>query len=273
MVLASVEGGRMAKADVVLADLAAESAELDGLVADLDDAGWATPTPAAGWTIAHQIAHLAWTDRAALLAITDAAGFADHLREAASDPDGFVDRGAQAGAQEPPATILAYWRDGRDRLAAALHEVPDGTRLAWYGPPMSAASMATARLMETWAHGLDVADAVGVRRQPTARLKNVAHLAVRTRDFAYYVNGKTPPADEFRVELIAPDGTTWTWGPEDAAQRVTGSAYDFCLVAVRRLHRDDADLKAEGADAHVWLGIIQAFAGPPGSGRPAKGTT
>src|SRR5262245_5321372 len=117
IVLASVEGGRMAKADVVLADLAAESAELDGLVADLDDAGWATPTPAAGWTIAHQIAHLAWTDRAAVLAVADPAGFADHLREAASDPDGFVDRGAQAGAQETPATILAGWRDARERLA------------------------------------------------------------------------------------------------------------------------------------------------------------
>jgi uncharacterized protein (TIGR03084 family) len=261
----------MAKADAVLADLAAESAELDRLVADLDDAGWATPTPAAGWTIAHQIAHLAWTDRAALLAITDPAAFADHLRDAASDPDGFVDRGADAGAQEPPARILTEWREGRDRLAQALHDVPDGTRIGWYGPPMSATSMATARLMETWAHGLDVADALEVPREPTARVRNVAHLAVRTRDFAYYLNGKTPPADEFRVELVGPDGTTWTWGPDAAAQRVTGSAYDFCLLAVQRLHRDDTDLKAEGADAEVWLGIIQAFAGPPGPGRPAKG--
>jgi uncharacterized protein (TIGR03084 family) len=260
----------MARVDAVLADLVAESAELDALVAGLDDAGWATPTPAAGWTVAHQIAHLAWTDRAALLAATDPAAFADHLREAVEDPDGFADAGAEAGAKTPPAELLAGWRADRDRLAEALRAVPDGTKLVWYGPSMSPASMATARLMETWAHGLDVADALGVRRQPTARLRNVAHLAVRTRDFAYLLHDRTPPVEEFRVELVAPDGSAWTWGPDDAAQRVTGSAYDFCLLAVQRVHRDDADVKADGAQADQWLGIIQAFAGPSGPGRPRR---
>ncbi|PRC49818.1 wyosine base formation domain-containing protein, partial [Mycobacterium sp. ITM-2017-0098] len=105
-----------------------------------------------------------------------------------------------------------------------------GRKLAWFGPPMSAASMATARLMETWAHGLDVADTLGVRRVPTARLRSIAHIGVRTRDFAYMVNGLTPPAEPFHVKLSAPDGSTWAWGPEDAAQRVTGSAEHFCML-------------------------------------------
>jgi uncharacterized protein (TIGR03084 family) len=258
----------MSTFDLVLADLVAESADLDGLVAGLDDAGWTAPTPAAGWTVAHQIAHLVWTDRAALLAATDPDGFGRHLRDAVADPDGFVDAGAAEGAALPPAELLADWRAGRERLAEALRGVPAGVRLSWYGPPMSPASMATARLMETWAHGLDVADALGVRRAPTARLRNVAHLAVRTRDFAYLLRDRTPPAEQFRVELTGPGGEQWTWGPDDAAQRVTGSAYDFCRVAVQRLHRDDADLKAEGPDADTWLDIIQAFAGPPGPGRP-----
>jgi uncharacterized protein (TIGR03084 family) len=129
--------------------------------------------------------------------------------------------------------------------------------------------MATARLMETWAHAQDVVDALGVRRQPTARLKHVAHLAVRTRNFAYLLNDKTPPAAEFHVELRAADGQTWTWGPEDAEQRVTGTALDFCLLATQRRHRDDLDVQAVGPAADEWLGIIQAFAGLPGKGRTA----
>ena len=251
----------------VLADLAAESDELDRLVAELPAENWSTPTPSPGWSIAHQIAHLAWTDRAAELAATDPDGFAGHLQEALADPTGFVDRGAGEGATLPPAELLGRWRTGRRSLHHALCAVPAGVKLPWYGPPMRPTTLATARIMETWAHAQDVFDALGVRREPTARLRHVAHLAVRTRDFAYALNGRTPPAEEFRVELRAPGGGTWTWGPGDATQRVTGSAHDFCLLAAQRRHRDDVDVTAYGPDADAWLDIIQAFAGPPGPGR------
>jgi uncharacterized protein (TIGR03084 family) len=148
-----------------------------------------------------------------------------------------------------------------------LLTVVDGRKLPWFGPPMSAASMATARLMETWAHGLDVADALGVDRPPTARLRSIAHIGVRTRDFAFAVNNLAPPADPFLVQLRAPDGSTWSWGPEDAAQRVTGSAQDFCMLVTQRRPRSALDVAATGEDAERWLGIAQAFAGPPGPGR------
>ncbi|WP_338672060.1 TIGR03084 family metal-binding protein [Streptomyces sp. SCSIO 30461] len=255
---------------VVLDDLRTESEELDRIVADLDAEQWATSTPAAGWDIAHQIAHLAWTDEVALLAGTDPGAFAKHVEEALSEPDTFVDRAADAGAVQPPAELLARWREGRERLEQALRTAPPGSRFPWYGPPMSAASMATARLMETWAHGQDIADAVGVVREPTARLRHIAHIGVRARDYAYFVRGIEPPQQAFRVELIGPGGELWTYGPDDASQKVTGPALDFCLLVTQRANRADLAVQADGEEADRWLDIAQAFAGPAGQGRTPK---
>ncbi|KUI31585.1 wyosine base formation domain-containing protein [Mycobacterium sp. IS-1742] len=257
----------MAAADSIVADLRAESADLDALVADLPDPAWSTATPAPGWTIAHQIAHLLWTDRVALLSVRDEAGFNVVLGEAAEDPSGFVDRAAEDLATTPPAELLADWRATRDLLHDALLTVEGGRKLPWFGPPMSAPSMATARLMETWAHGLDVADALGVRRPPTARLRSIAHIGVRTRDFAFAVHGLPVPVEPFHVELNAPDGSRWTWGPADAPQRVTGSAEHFCFLVTQRRPRAELEVTAVGPDAERWLDIAQAFAGPPGHGR------
>ncbi len=258
----------MTVAGTIVNDLQAETAALDALVAELPAEEWARPTPAAGWTVAHQIAHLWWTDRVALTSVTDEAAFARIVAAAATNPLGFVDAATEElVAETPPERMLTEWRRTRDALHGALREVPDGRKLQWFGPPMSAASMATARLMETWAHGLDVADALGAPVAGSARLKSIAHLGVRTRDFAFTVHGLTPPAEPFRVELNAPDGGVWAWGPPDAAQRVSGSALDFCYLVTQRRPRAELDVVAEGPDAQRWLGIAQAFAGPPGVGR------
>ncbi len=256
----------------VLADLAAESEELERLVAGLPDASWRLPTPAAGWTIAHQIAHLAWTDEAAITAATAPDQFASLVQEAVDDFDHFVDKAAQAGAAQSSELILDRWRQSRTTLANALRATPPGTRLPWYGVPIGAVSMASARIMETWAHGLDVADTLGAVREPTERLRHIAHLGVRSRDFAFHLRQLEPPADAFRVELTAPyGGRTWTWGPEDAKQRVTGPALDLCLLVTQRRHRADLALAAHGPDADRWLDLAQAFAGPPGAGRQPGG--
>jgi uncharacterized protein (TIGR03084 family) len=257
----------MAGAESIVAELRAESDQLDALVAALPEQGWRTATPAPGWTIAHQIAHLHWTDRVAVVAVTDEAGFAELLTLAAKNPGGFVDEGAEELAVTPPTDLLAEWRRTRTRLHEELLRVESGRKLPWFGPPMSAASMATARLMETWAHGLDVADALGVKRTASPGLKSIAHIGVRTRDFAFAVNGLPAPAEPFLVELRAPDGAAWSWGPADAAQRVTGSAEDFCMLVTQRRPHAELDVAAVGPDAERWLTIAQAFAGPPGSGR------
>lgn len=261
----------MADPTPVIDDLCAESDELDLIVAELSPEQWGLATPAPGWTVAHQIAHLAWTDHAAVLAVTDQEAFHREVEKALLAPGDPVDLAAREGAARPPEEVLEHWRSGRAALAEALRAAPAGARFPWFGPPMAAASMATARLMETWAHGLDVADALGVRRAPTGRLRHIARLGVRTRDYAFGVRGLTPPFEEFRVELTAPSGELWTFGPPDADGRVTGPALDFCLLVTRRAHRDDLALRAEGEEADRWLDIAQAFAGPPGPGREPKG--
>ncbi|WP_319057515.1 TIGR03084 family metal-binding protein [Streptomyces europaeiscabiei] len=262
----------MADPKPVIDDLRAESEELDLLVAELSPEQWALATPAPGWTVAHQIAHLAWTDHSSVLAVTDRAAFAREVESALTSPGDFVDTGAQDGAGKPPEQLVADWRAGRRALEDALRAAPEGARFPWYGPPMSTASMATARLMETWAHGLDVADALGVPRiAPGDRLRHITRLGIRTRDFAFGVHGLTPPFEEFRIELTSPAGELWTYGPEDATDRVSGPALDFCLLVTQRAHRADLALRAEGDDADRWLDIAQAFAGPPGTGRAPEG--
>jgi len=254
----------------IVAELTEESLDLDAIVAGLSTADWGRDTPAVGWTIAHQIAHLAWTDRIALLAITDPAAFAVHLSDVLAAPETFVDIAAQQTLAEP-ADLLATWRTGRAELATALLGVPRGQRIPWYGTSMSPGSMATARIMETWAHGLDVADTLGITRKPTSRLRHIAFLGHRTLGYAFLAHGRPVPEAPVRLELTAPDGSLWTFGPEDATDRVTGPALDLCLLVTQRRNRADLRLSAQGAVADEWLDIAQAFAGPPGAGRPAAG--
>jgi uncharacterized protein (TIGR03084 family) len=257
----------------LLADLEAETAQLHETVDRLGDDGWDRLTPAPGWTVATQVAHLLWTDEVAVLAARSHRSpeakqtWDDVVLAAIEDPLGYVDQAAFEVAALPRDELLERWAVAGRSLRQALTELPPGHKMPWFGPPMSAASMATARFMETWAHSVDVHDAAGRRPVPTDRIKHVAHLGVRTRDFAYSVHQEEPPAEEFCVELAAPSGELWTWGPADAAQRVGGPAYDFCLLVTQRVHRDDTDLVSVGDDAEHWLRIAQAFAGPPGPGR------
>lgn len=260
--------------DDLLADLTAEGDRLWSAVAGLDAEGWATPTPAAGWTVATQVAHLLWTDEVAAVAATASGPGKDRweaiVLEGMADPMGYVDAQAHEVARLAPEALLARWGAARDGLRTALRELPEGQKMPWFGPPMSAASMATARFMETWAHALDVYEALGVAAEPTDRIRHVAHLGVRTRDFAFSVHGLEPPQEDFYIELTAPSGEKWTWGTDVADQKVLGSSYDFCLLVTQRVHREDTDLVAVGPDAEKWLTIAQAFAGPPGEGRSKK---
>lgn len=255
-------------------DLRAESVVVRQLVQHLSDADWARATPAEGWSVAHQIGHLTWTDATSSIAVAtmldagDAAAqdaWTKVVEGAMSAPDTFVNDGAAEFAALPPAELMSRWDAERDLLHSRLSSVDPQARIPWFGPPMKSTSMATARLMETWAHGLDIADALGVQSFPTDRIRHICHLGFATRAFAYLGRGMDLPEREVTLELVGPGGDSWTWGPLDAEQRITGTAWDFARVAVRRVHPSDTELLATGDDAQTWLGIVQAFAGPPGA--------
>jgi uncharacterized protein (TIGR03084 family) len=264
--------------DQLTRDLTAETRGLRGLLADLDANGWERPTPADGWSVRDQVSHLAHFDDAALLSATDPEAFrAEALEFSAGrlSPDDIAAR-----HRELPVDRLLSWFDtSRARLIGAFAEMDPGRRLPWYGPPMSAASSVTARIMETWAHGYDVADALGATPEPTDRLRHVAHIGVRALPFSYALRERPAPTDPIRVELTSPGGEPWVWGPEDAPDRVAGPALDFCLLVTQRRHLDDLSLRVAGPVATEWVSFAQAFAGEPGAGRsplsarPARATS
>jgi uncharacterized protein (TIGR03084 family) len=257
-----------------VADLAAEQDELDRVVAGLTAAQWGLATPSPGWSVLDQIAHLMYFDEAAVLALGDPDGFVTRrtelVRALRNDPDRTaMDSTLTAGRAMSPDELLRSWRLGRSRLAASAGALTGDVRVPWYGPSMGATSFVTARLMECWAHGQDVVDAVGASRLSTDRLVHIAQLGVITRRWSYTVRGAEMPAVDVRVELELPSGGSRAWGAADAAERVTGPLEDFCLVVTQRRHPEDTALVAQGAAAAEWLRVAQVFAGGPTDG-PAR---
>lgn len=254
----------------LVADLGAEQQALDDRVGPLQPDAWATPTPAPGWSVADQVSHLTYFDRSAALAVKDREGFEAHraalFAHAAEEPDVALGRSA------PPEELLAAWRAGRAELHEALGPIAaleHPPRVPWYGPDMSLASFVTARLMETWAHGQDVADALGLEPVVSARLRHVVHLGLAARPYAFRVHGVEDPGDPVAVHTHNPLDETdvWTFGDTDSADVLRGSALGLALVFTQRRHPSDTDVVAEGATAELFLSVAQAFAGPAGAGR------
>jgi uncharacterized protein (TIGR03084 family) len=251
---------------VLIGDLRAESADLRRV---LRPGGWDAPTPAEGWTVRDQITHLAWFDEAAVRAVTKPEAFRDEAAAGGLDTNRLVAERRSMPGEE----VLTWFAEARDRLTAVLAAADPAVRIPWYGPDMSLASFTTARLMETWAHGEDVADGLraagfDVVREPSARLRHVAEIGVRTLPWSFTVHGRPVPRAPVRVELTLPGGDPWTAGPDGAEDVVRGPALDFCLVVTQRRHPADVNLEVSGPVAREWIGIAQAFAGPPGAGRP-----
>ena len=260
-------GNGMSLLDALLADLRAECAALAGIVNPLTPGEWATVTPAAGWDIRDQIWHLAWYDGAAYRAIAEPESYAAEWAGVFTDIDAYAGGVAQRGRELAPSAVLARWREQAELFQRAALAAGPRARVAWHDTQMSVASMVTARIQETWAHGQDVRDALGLPPEASDRLRHVAHIGCGALPYAFLAHGKQPPATPVHVELALPSGAVFQSGPQDAADRVTGRAIDFCLVVTQRRHLSDVGLEVTGPVAAEWLPIAQSFAGPPGPGR------
>jgi uncharacterized protein (TIGR03084 family) len=246
-------------------DLTAEHLALDEMVGSLSEADWDRGTAAPGWSIRDQVCHLWFFDQRALLALTDAEAFDIDRQQLMAG--GGTALSVQPGRSMPGSELLAAWRADRSELVRVARSVDPASRVPWYGPSMGARSFITARLMETWAHGYDVADALGITPIATERLRHVAHIGVRARPFSYAVRGRQVPSVDVTVVLTSPGGQSVTWGPGVGDERVSASMLDFCLVVTQRRHVADTDLQVVGDAAIEWISIAQAFAGEPGAGR------
>jgi uncharacterized protein (TIGR03084 family) len=251
----------------VISALTATGDDVDRMVVDLDPGKWSLPTPAAEWTIKHQIAHLTTIFSLAGLAAADGDRFTAMLSTLSNDFTANVKAAMAPHLALEPDELFALWQGTKSRAIAALAAAPADRPVPWLVNPLPPAVLASAGLMELFGHGQDIADALGITREWDDRLGFLVGFAVRTKDFGYLSRGEEPPAEEFRFEITAPSGKRWDFGPEDATQRISGPAVDFCLLVTRRRHHEDLALTASGDLAVRWLEIAQAYRGPAGTGR------
>lgn len=253
-------------------DLEAETTELLVVLDRLGEDDFERPSAAEGWTIRDCVTHLSAFDRRQIEAVVDPEGFAESAAEALSTGRDIVEEARIASMGARGTEAVDELRTARSTMIDLLVRLDPKARIEWYGPPMSPASALTARLMETWAHGQDVRDVLGIDPAASDRLRHVALLGLRARPFAYALRGKALPDADLCVELVAPEGGSWELGDPSSGQRIEGSAVDFCLLVTQRRHRSDTDLVATGGVAEEFLEIAQAFAGPVGAGRqPRRG--
>jgi len=243
---------------------------LDLILQKLDQKGWNLVTPFDSWTIGEEIGHIAYYDNKAILAVTDPGGFKSHLKElmaAGQDADHMFELSITEARNLEPDRLMALWKKERTSMVQALKALDPGARCPWYGPPMTATSFAAARLMETWAHGQDILDTLGIKRTHTPALEHIALLGVKTLGWSYLNRNMPKPVEKVHVELTTPLKEIWTFGDRSWPNRVKGTALEFCLVVTQRRQVEDTDLYVEGATAKEWMTIAQAFAGPPATGQ------
>jgi uncharacterized protein (TIGR03084 family) len=247
----------------IVAAVTEQQAELDGLLAGLDDDGWARPSACAGWSIGDVVLHMAQTNEMAVASARGELpawmeGAYDGLRAATDIDDGAAlmvekERGA------PPAELDERWKASCRDLREALLACAPSDRLTWVAGELAARTLGTTRLAETWLHTGDVADGLGVELVPGDRLQHVARLAWRTIPYAFQRAGREPPGP-VAFRLSSPGGAAWHFGDDDAPTRITGSGHELCLVAGQRARAADTGLLGEGPRADEVLELVRTFA-------------
>ena len=240
----------------VIDDLAAEQERLEGLLAALTVEQWRSPSAAPGWSVSDVVLHLAQTEELVSASIANA-GRADLWDRGDQPLDDAVDDAVRA-ERAPAEEIFRRWQAARRDALEALRNADPAQRVPWAATPLKPMVLATTRLAEHWAHGLDITGPLSLPFPDTARLRHIAWLGHRTLPYAFEVAGLAP--QEIRCELSGPDGESWTYGPESADSVVRGPAGDFCRVGARRLAPADSRLVADGPAAAQALTVLRNYA-------------
>ena len=257
----------------ILSDLVAEQQQLDQFLQGISERDWKKPTPAVGWSIQDQVSHLAATESFGAEVLEEGAARFD--AEGINELDEWNEKMVALGRGRRYQEVIEWWRFGRADVVDALSRMDATDRVPWVYGDMSAKSFATMRLMETWAHGLDIKAAILGRITPleeepddeeiddpladTPRLRHVAWLGHRTLPFAFEQAGEPFPPQGIRVELMGPKYAGWVYGPDDSDQVIRGMAGDWCRVAVRRQDAAETSLTAEGEYAETALRVAKAY--------------
>jgi uncharacterized protein (TIGR03084 family) len=239
-------------------DLAAEQDRLEGILGALDEAQWTSPSGAAGWTTADVVLHLAQSEEAVVVTVSGG-----DLRTGLDQASGgTMDERADAlvrAQRAAPDVVFGRWQRARRAALDALRAADPDQPLAWVAAPVKPATLATTRLAEHWAHGLDITGPLGLEFPDTERLRHVAWLAHRTLPYALTMAGEPPVP--VRCELTAPDGSSvWQFGPPETESAITGTAGDFCRVAARRLAPADSGLTTSGPHGATALRLVRTYA-------------
>jgi uncharacterized protein (TIGR03084 family) len=247
-------------------DFRAEADELHTVLAALRDADWGRPTLFKAWTVNDIVQHLHESDMMAAASVADSESFASLRAEIQALRDGGMTRIEATRHRLGHLTgrrLLERWRQQMDDLCDRLSAMPPETRLTWFGPDMGVRMFATARQMETWAHGQAIYDLMGVARLPTDRLRNIAEIGARTYGWTFANRSIPLPGPPPHLRLAAPSGTTWEWNDPSVDNIVEGSALDFCQIVTQVRNVADTSLKVTGEPARKWMSLAQCFAGPP----------
>lgn len=257
-------------------DFLDETNKLYELLKDDAERKLATPTLFRDWTVEDVIGHLHIWNHGANLTLTDGDGFHAFFAQAIkeSGPRGLKDFEIKYLGDLKGVALLEKWHEFAQEVCENYLNIDPKMRLKWAGPDMSALSCITARLMETWAHGQEVYDAMGADRVNTDAIKNIAYLGINTFGWTYACRKMTPPAEVPYVKLTAPSGAIWEWNDPENENRVEGDAAQFCQVVTQTRNIADTDLKVSGPIATEWMGMAQCFAGaaaePPAPGARHK---
>jgi uncharacterized protein (TIGR03084 family) len=247
-------------------DFRAEADELHALLAALSDADWERATLFKAWTVNDIVRHLHESDFMAAASVAGSESFASMRAEIQTLRDGGMTRIQATRHRLGHLTgkrLLERWREQMDDLCDRLSAMPPETRLTWFGPDMGARMFATARQMETWAHGQAIYDLMGVARSPTDRLRNIAEIGARTYGWTFANRSLPLPGPAPYLRLAAPSEAIWEWNDPSADNIVEGNALDFCQVVTQVRNVADTSLKVNGEPARRWMSLAQCFAGPP----------